>query len=187
MRDKLDFFAGELPLVQTKNIKEFLCSCIRDLPDYFFNVAASSSGKYHPEYALGDGGLLRHTRAAVWIANELFSLEMFPFSTEEKDLILTALVLHDGLKHGNREGHTVFEHPLLAAEFVKKQNAESDLLNNYQLQILQGCISSHMGQFNTSRYSKTQLPKPNTKHQKFVHLCDYLASRKFLEVNFTKI
>lgn len=28
------------------------------------------------------------------------------------------------------------------------------------------------------------LPKPQTEMQKFTHLCDYLASRKMLEVNF---
>lgn len=44
-----------------------------------------------------------------------------------------------------------------------------------------------VGQWNTVRYSKVVLPTPKTKYQKFVHLCDYLASRKFLEVNFNKI
>lgn len=35
-----------------------------------------------------------------------------------------------------------------------------------------------MGQWNVNLYSKTILPKPKTATQKFVHLCDYLASRK---------
>lgn len=39
-------------------------------------------------------------------------------------------------------------------------------------------IASHMGQWNVNLYSKTILPKPKTATQKFVHLCDYLASRK---------
>lgn len=43
------------------------------------------------------------------------------------------------------------------------------------------------GQWNTARYSKVELPKPKNKYQKFVHLCDYLASRKFLEMNFDKV
>jgi len=56
MDNKRDFFAEELSLIRTEYIKKFLGYCIDNLPDYFFRVAASSSGKYHPEYALGNGG-----------------------------------------------------------------------------------------------------------------------------------
>ena len=45
-------------------------------------------------------------------------------------------------------------------------------------------ISSHMGQWNTDRKSSVVLPLPTTKYQKFVHLCDYLSSRKFMNVKF---
>jgi hypothetical protein len=42
-----------------------------------------------------------------------------------------------------------------------------------------------MGQWNYDYKSKKAvLPKPKTGKQFFVHMCDYLASRKFLEVNF---
>ena len=187
MDNKHDFFAEELSLIRTECIKKFLGYCIDNLPDYFFRVAASSSGKYHPEYALGNGGLLRHTKAAVWIANDLFNLEMFPFSEEERDLMITAIVLHDGQKQGRQEGNTVFEHPILAADFAKRCNIETGLLNNDQMKFLYDCIATHMGQWNTARYSKFELPKPKNKYQKFVHLCDYLASRKYLEMNFNKI
>lgn len=187
MGNKCDYFKEELLLIRNEYIKKFLEYCIDNLPDYFFHVAASSSGKYHPEYALGDGGLLRHTKAAVQIANELLKLDMFQFSAEEQDLILTALVLHDGQKQGNREGNTVFDHPVLAANFVKQCNIETNLLSDDEMKLLYDMIAAHMGQWNTARYSKVVLPTPKTKHQKFVHLCDYLASRKFLEMNFNKI
>lgn len=50
------------------------------------------------------------------------------------------------------------------------------------------CIASHMGQWNTDYKSgKEILPKPSSPLQKFVHQCDYLASRKYLEVNFNVI
>ena len=41
-----------------------------------------------------------------------------------------------------------------------------------------------MGPYNTSAYSSTILPVPKNKYQKFVHMCDLLASRKFLNVEF---
>ena len=41
-----------------------------------------------------------------------------------------------------------------------------------------------MGEWNENKRSSTVLPKPETDIQKFVHMCDYLASRKDIEVLF---
>lgn len=183
-------FEKEINWIQNENIRKFAQYCVDNLPAYFFIVPASSSGKYHPSYALGNGGLIRHTQAAVAIAKELFNLEMFQkqFSSNEQDLIILSLILHDGKKQGEGNGnHTVFDHPLYAARFVKQCNIESSLLTDEQEKIVCNAISSHMGQWNTARNSKIVLPKPTDKIQKFVHMCDYLASRKFLEVNFDAI
>ena len=183
-------FENEISWIHSKSIQQFARYCVDNLPDYFFTVPASSSGKYHPSYALGDGGLVRHTKAAMAVAHELFNLEMFQkqFSETEQDLILLSLILHDGKKQGGGNGkHTVFEHPLYAADFVKECNFDCSKLTDEQEQIVRNAISSHMGQWNTARNSRTVLPKPADKIQKFVHMCDYLASRKFLEVNFDAI
>ena len=45
-------------------------------------------------------------------------------------------------------------------------------------------IESHMGPWNTNNYSDYVLEVPKNKYQKFVHMCDYLASRRFLDVKF---
>ena len=47
-------------------------------------------------------------------------------------------------------------------------------------------ISCHMGQWNTSKYNDKVLPTPHDSISWFVHLCDYLASRKFLNFDFEK-
>lgn len=41
-----------------------------------------------------------------------------------------------------------------------------------------------MGQWNCDRDGKVILPKPIALNEQFVHMCDYLASRKIIEVNF---
>lgn len=87
-----------------------------------FEVPASSTGKYHPSYALGEGGLLRHTKAAVRIAYELLSDPLIgdKYTERERQLMLIALMLHDGLKSGMEHSkYTKVEHPLLAAKYVK--------------------------------------------------------------------
>ena len=45
-------------------------------------------------------------------------------------------------------------------------------------------IATHMGEWNKSSYSEIVLPKPKTKFQIFIHICDYLASRKFINIEF---
>ena len=41
-----------------------------------------------------------------------------------------------------------------------------------------------MGPWNTDYEGREILPKPKTKYENFVHMCDYLSSKKFLNVNF---
>ena len=156
---------------------------IETLPDYFFLIAASSSGKYHPSYALGEGGLVRHTKVALKIANALFRNDSIQsFSSLEKDLIFYALLIHDSYKLGlNQVEHTRFDHPLVAADqFV----VNSVGLMENEKKLIKGMVESHMGQWNENVYEKIQLPKPANELERFVHLCDYLASQKFLEIKF---
>lgn len=151
---------------------------------YFWSVPASSSGKYHPSYALGEGGLVRHTLAALLIAEDLLEISTIK-SDYDRDIIFAALALHDFYKQGlpPNNSKTIFEHPLVAAEEWEKYMANSKHVSEDIVIAIANCIRSHMGQWNTSKYSKTVLPLPSTKLQKFVHACDYLASRKRIEVN----
>ena len=48
-------------------------------------------------------------------------------------------------------------------------------------------IESHMGKWNTTKFSKITLPLPKDELSKFVHRCDYLASRNYLNVKFNKL
>ena len=43
-----------------------------------------------------------------------------------------------------------------------------------------------MGPWNTSQYSDVVLPIPKAPMEKFVHMCDYLASRRFILLEFDK-
>ncbi|MDY2881999.1 MAG: hypothetical protein SOT71_05040, partial [Romboutsia timonensis] len=119
-RPKYDFKA-ELETIGNKQMRVFAKWCLEMLPDYFYKVPASSSGKYHPKYALGDGGLVRHTVAAVRIANELFNNHTIQnFTDEEKDIIRVALLIHDGVKQGaDGTGHTTTTHPLEVVEYIE--------------------------------------------------------------------
>ncbi len=182
---KQEKFMQEINYIKNEKYRENAKILIEGLPDYFFSVPASSTGKYHPKFASGDGGLVRHTKAAVRIAYELLnSMIGDVFKSDEKDLIILGLTLHDGLKHGKKqEKYVRFDHPLLAANYVK-ESKDKLTLDDEEIEFLYNIISSHMGPYNTNAYSDVVLPIPKNKYQKFVHMCDLLASRKFLDIKF---
>lgn len=185
--DKVAIFKKEYSYIKDINIKKDLKYLVSILPDYFFEIPASSTGKYHPSFSLGDGGLVRHTKVAVRIAHELLITKTFgqAFTEHEKDLIIMALVLHDGVKCGIPESKfTRADHPLLVSKLIM-ENKDKLKLDIDDIRLLCSLIESHMGEWNKDNYTKKEiLPKPVTKLQRFVHMCDYLASRKFLDVQF---
>jgi hypothetical protein len=163
---------------------------LEKVPEYFFHIPASSTGKYHPAYALGEGGLVRHVKAAVGIAMDLFEMSPEEFSQEDRDCIVAALILHDCLKSGdNVDPHTKTNHPLLMADFITRFNHDIENMDENipidREEKITSLIRTHMGRWITDSYTKqVVLTPPETAMQKWVHLCDYLASRKHLEYKF---
>lgn len=184
--DKISVFKNEINYIKNDDVKESLKIMINKLPDYFFEVGASSTGKYHPKYAQGEGGLVRHTKAAVCVAYHLLQDPAIgdKYNSREKDIMIMGLVLHDGLKHGNPfEKYVKFNHPLLMAKYIEDNKSELSL-NQEDIELLTSVISSHMGPWVTDYNGNKVLPYPKTKYQNFVHMCDYLASRKQILFEF---
>ena len=87
--NKKDVFKKEYTYITNDRYRENAEKLVELLPDYFFKVAASSTGKYHPLFSLGDGGLVRHTKAAIRIAKELLDNNSIghKFTSDEKDYL----------------------------------------------------------------------------------------------------
>lgn len=184
--NKVAVFEKELKYIKKESFKNDTMYLIDSLPDYFFEVAAASTGKYHPKYAQGEGGLVRHTKAAVKIAYELLADPAIgnKYTDDEKDLMIISLMLHDGLKLGKEKSkYTKFDHPLLVGEFIKENKANLNFSDD-EIKFLSDAIASHMGPWTKDYDGNEVLPYPKTKYQNFVHMCDYLASKKFLNVDF---
>ena len=188
MNYKMNTFEKELKYIKDDGIRNFTEIILESLPDYFFEIPASSSGRFHPSYALGEGGLVRHTKAAVGIAQHLFGCDTITgtFSRSAKDCIIAALILHDGVKKGvnGKEGMST-THPILVTNLIKKTDKALKCITNEELDKITKSIESHMGQWNYDfKIKKAVLPKPKGGIASFVHMCDYLASRKSIEYNF---
>ena len=180
--NRLEMFLEELEYIRDKSYKKALLNIINMLPEYFFHEAASSSGKYHPDYALGEGGLLRHSKAAMRIGYELLENPSIgdKYTSREKDLMLMSLIVHDGLKRDiEGEKHTRFDHPIIMANFIVDNYKEIGL-SEEDAKFMGDVIKTHMGPWTTDYNGNEILEKPKTKYQNFVHMCDYLASRKCL-------
>ena len=72
---------------------------------------------------------------------------------------------------------------LIVYDYIK-DNKDKLSLNEDEIKFMCKVISSHMGEWNTSPYSDVVLPLPKDKYQRFLHMCDFLASRKFLDIKF---
>lgn len=186
--DKVSYFDKEYYYIKDDKKREDLKYLVSELPDYFFEIPASSTGKYHPEFASTKNGLVKHTKVAVRIAKELLDNPgLNNFKDNEKDIIIMALTLHDGLKKGNpEEKYTKVDHPLLASSFIRERKDKLSL-NNGELDLLTRIISSHMGIWNKDFNDNEVLPIPKDKYERFVHMCDYLSSKKFINVEFDDV
>ena len=186
--NKEEMFKQELYLIKDKDLRKSLLKIINILPDYWFIEPASSTGKYHPEYATGEGGLLRHSKAAMRIGFELLNDPSIgdKYTSHEKDLMLMSLLVHDGLKLGNpKEKYTRFDHPILMGKLIVDEYDKLELTKEDAI-FMNDVIKTHMGPWTTDYNGVEVLEKPKTKYQNFVHMCDYLASRKCLLVPFDK-
>lgn len=206
-KERISLFINELTLIKSSTIRQIVAEQLAEAPEYFFHVPASASGKYHPAYALGEGGLVRHTKAAVQIAKDLFKAGLAEWYTvydsdsflpteEFQDAAYAALILHDTYKLGmgdsalDKDGnprHTQHDHPNIAFERFMAHLHHPECMPLTQEESLVcsqiACaIATHMGQWIYSPHSSTVLMTPSSWLERFVHLCDYLASRKNIEV-----
>ena len=115
-----------LSTIKNDDIREFAEVLLDGMPDYIWHVGASSTGKYHPAYSLGEGGLMRHQIAVVRFLNFFFELEQYntKFTDREADLMRVAGLAHDGRKSGAQADYekskfTKFDHPLQMANVVR--------------------------------------------------------------------
>lgn len=179
-------FDQEINFIKDSRLASSLRKLVMMFPDYFFEEPASSTGKYHPAFALGNGGLVRHTKVAVRIAYDLLQDPLIgdKYTENEKDLMIIALVAHDSIKYGiPKARYTRADHPILSGNFIEENKKDLDFTDS-EIKFLKEVIASHMGSWNKDFDGNEILPIPRTKYQNFVHMCDYLSSKKFLAVNF---
>ncbi len=110
MREELMY--GCLRTIENDDLRILAGEMIKTILEYWYHVGASSTGKYHPEYSLGEGGLMRHTVALVRILNYMLEARIFYslFSTHE-----FPVEVHPD--HGKMSFSFLYNHPDGPAQF----------------------------------------------------------------------
>jgi len=173
-------FIKEIDKIQNYDWKQKVLALVPKLPDYFWTSPASSSGKYHPVCDLGEGGVVRHSIMVERIALDLLEAEvLFKFDPVYRDLTIIASLFHDALKYGdNTKGRTVFDHPILAAEFLKEN---LDLGSEVTNMVLYNAVARHMGKWTTRpEEPNIVLEAPETAFEKMIHIADLISSKKYI-------
>ena len=195
MKKQLD---TELALIQHADILELTQAVLQAAPDCFWTMPASTSGKYHPAHSLGQGGLIRHTRAVVLFTVHLLEMQGTPATHREFSIAIAAAILHDCCKKSDTEKHTAFDHPSRAAQLILStaqriwpyaftdghrpltptENLVTPIPGAHTARAIAAAVHSHMGRWNVNDRTGQTLPTPLTPLQRLIHTADYLASRK---------
>ncbi|NMA50276.1 MAG: hypothetical protein GX951_00270 [Mollicutes bacterium] len=188
-KSKLEYnilkFELELSYIKNPRLKELALYLLEGLPDSFYEMSASSTGKNHPSFAQGRGGLVRHTKAAIAFLYNALShpYNSIKFSSDEKDLMYISILIHDGFKYNiEKSKGTLFEHPVLAVNYIKSMQEKCDLKDE-EVEIISNNVLAHMGPWNKDNQEKMEdLPLPKNEMEFLVHYADYFSSRKNLDV-----
>ena len=174
-----EFFEKEINLIQSEDMRMFTKWYLDEkAPKYFWEIGASSSGKFHPQFSQGVGGLVRHTKAVVMFAEELLRMSSYAYMKEEyKDYVILACIVHDTCKYGkvNYDKTEYSAHARNAADLVYESWVE--YYGENPSEFLLNAIVSHMGQ-----WTENKDERPFTSVDRCVHMADYMASRSFIDI-----
>lgn len=107
--------------ITNEELRQFALYATDKIPEYFWVIPASSSGKYHPVTDLGEGGLVRHSLMVARVAIDMLNTTNNLLLLHIRNEILIACLFHDCCKNGiENSGHTEHTHPLIAGEFLRK-------------------------------------------------------------------
>jgi len=190
-------FTKELNLIHDKDIKDFVITCFDKLcPDYFWTCPCSTTGKYHPQIALGVGGLVRHTKLAVWWGLELLralheSPELVDIHPDQlQDEVTATLLMHNMVKNGkglNAQGYPL-DRGVTGTHGVTLARKIEDIILEAgpggSLYRITCGIAGHMGIWTTDEIYRPENRKGPGRRAfaQLIHLADYCASRKVDEI-----
>lgn len=183
-----DYMAPLLPFITMIDDSDLACLLTdfmrNSVPAYYWTTGASASGKYHPAFTKGEGGLVRHTAAVIKLALELHCLECMNDGSEgfTKDDIITAAMIHDTFKYGmenditENSGLQFKHHGEIAASAFRLAGLMTGYIVN---PAILRAVECHMGQWTPTEANRNP---GESQLARIIHVADYIASRNFIDI-----
>jgi len=158
-------FKAQLNLIKDNSKRTKLENLLRTSAYKNIQGSASSTGKYHPKFANKEFGLSKHTKAVVRFVQVICNA----FPELDQDTMIIAALAHDIFKYSSDDSqHTSKYH-------AKDAGME---LHRIGLKDEARLVYAHMGNFDKGA------PAPEEFDEKCLHLADYLASQKWIDVDW---
>lgn len=167
-------------LIEHVGLKRVAIELLMEVPTAFWDAPASSSGKHHPAYALGDGGSVRHTLVVIHIARDLINTSDLVVP-QVVDAVTFAAAFHDTYKGGDTGTEpwteTVPDHPTRAYERILARVIDDGTQDELDMRLTLAALAvlSHM-----TKWGDPPVPA-RSDYQQAVAYADYIASRKYLK------
>ena len=169
---------------ETDRMRNYFLDMCENIPDYIFTMPSSTSGKYHNATQCQTYGQIYHEYMFASVLEHLLRLKhntMKYSNPTIRDCMRCVPFFHDAVKCGwNGSRYTVHDHPILAAEWVRKTEVENNITEEEKNFIADMC-AAHSGEWTTSNRSKVVLPEPKNDAERLIHECDILSSRADLD------
>lgn len=174
----------EINLINDDALASFVRSILLKA-EIFWSIPSSFSGKYHPADEHNAGGNVLHTKRVVRVAMVL--ADSYSLSTDERDIIIAACLLHDVTKGIASKDDSCFEydsmHPYTVGKFVSQcqlhdkeygNDAQSTSLfvTEEMAQTVLRLVRCHLGP-----WSPVPETYPITYMDYIVHIADNVASK----------
>ena len=179
----VEYFVPLINRIPRQDIRILTKQFLSEAPAYFYFVAATLSGKYHPIHSRGPGGTCRHSYEVELIGEGLAHTEGitkkdYPL---ELSMIMSACLCHDVTKYGEADDYTTIDSRKAYAihadlcyarmiRFAEKNIPQKDVQKQWFK--IGELVQTHMGAFGTK--------PPDTILQRIVSYADMVASMNFL-------
>jgi len=191
-RKLLKIFDNEIKKINDESLKRAVKDILILCDDKNAVGAASSSGKYHPQFSLGEGGLIRHTKAVCLFVERILSMMPQYDNKEAWDIPYCAAILHDMCKYIKGQEYTEMQHPLIMGkmirEYAKEKFANFDNLieGDYtKMLLVADAVECHMSRWHTDKKTGKPLGIPPTKMEHYiVAIADMISATRNIKIDF---
>lgn len=185
--DYLNSIKELLEINLTENGNKLAIMMLKNIPNCWAK-RTSSTGKYHRKSNGFVPSTAEHTYEMLYAAVPLLSMLDIKVKTNEADVILLAITLHDAFKYGSRDDaeynsfHTYKEHDKLSADIIhENKNFFKKIFDEEEVVLLEEIVRFHSGRWSTDAKKDFSFKNLDPKTM-FVHMLDMLSSRDLLKV-----